>query len=76
MPSLREYARVWGLNAARLDLVADDSPLHTVTEIALDNGFTHLGRFSVNYRELFGESPSETLARRMSSQITRRTFDL
>ena len=71
-----EYIKKRRLNAARLDLVADDSPLHTVTEIALDNGFTHLGRFSVNYRELFGESPSETLARRMSSQVTHRTFDL
>jgi len=32
-----------------------------VTEIALDYGFTHLGRFSSDYRKLFGELPSETL---------------
>ncbi len=28
-----------------------------VTEMALDHGFWHLGRFSSQYRELFGESP-------------------
>ncbi len=32
-----------------------------VTEIALAAGFTHLGRFSINYREKYGVSPSETL---------------
>ncbi|MEX0604084.1 MAG: AraC family transcriptional regulator [Marinobacter sp.] len=32
-----------------------------VTEIALDYGFTHLGRFSSDYRKNFGELPSETL---------------
>ena len=36
----------------------------TVTEIAIASGFTHLGRFSVDYREHFGESPRETLAKR------------
>jgi AraC-like DNA-binding protein len=34
-----------------------------ITEIALRWGFAHLGRFAVEYRERFGESPSETLAR-------------
>jgi len=33
-----------------------------VTEIATGFGFTHLGRFSVMYRNLFGESPRDTLA--------------
>ncbi|MFC6668794.1 AraC family transcriptional regulator [Marinobacterium aestuariivivens] len=32
-----------------------------VTEIALDYGFSHLGRFSSDYRKMFGELPSETL---------------
>ena len=27
-------------------------------------GFTHMGRFSVEYRKRFGESPSETLDQR------------
>ena len=33
----------------------------TVTRVATDHGFWELGRFSVTYRKLFGESPSETL---------------
>ena len=32
-----------------------------VTRIASDQGFTQLGRFAVEYRERFGESPSDTL---------------
>jgi len=32
----------------------------SVTEVALRFGFGNLGRFAVEYRELFGESPSRT----------------
>lgn len=32
-----------------------------VTEVAIRYGFGHLGRFSVMYRDMFGESPRDTL---------------
>jgi transcriptional regulator GlxA family with amidase domain len=40
----------------------------TVTGIVTDHGFWELGRFSVTYRALFGETPSETL-RRPAQQV-------
>lgn len=35
----------------------------TVSRIALDYGFSQLGRFAAEYRQRFGESPSDTLHR-------------
>jgi AraC-like DNA-binding protein len=46
--------------AARLRLAAA-GPVDSVTKIALANGFTQLGRFAVDYRKRYGESPSATL---------------
>jgi AraC-like DNA-binding protein len=39
-------------------------PEDSVTAIAMSWGFSHMGRFSVEYRKRYGESPSETLGRR------------
>jgi AraC-like DNA-binding protein len=36
----------------------------SVTEIAMSWGFSHMGRFSIEYRKLFGEQPSKTIRRR------------
>ncbi len=46
------------LDAARAALLAN--PERGVTDVALECGFTHLGRFSAYYRERFGELPSAT----------------
>jgi len=48
------------LQAAR-NLLETASSGTTVTMVALDCGFAHLGRFSLEYARRFGESPSETL---------------
>lgn len=55
------------LRDVRLELVqkdlkaADPSRGVSVTEVALNHGFTHLGRFAQAYRDRFGVTPSETL---------------
>lgn len=51
------------LNEARRLLRSAPQSAH-VTEIAGRLGFGHLGRFSGEYRQLFGESPRDTLAGR------------
>jgi AraC-like DNA-binding protein len=35
----------------------------TISDLAMTWGFTHMGRFSAEYRRHFGETPSETLKR-------------
>ena len=52
------------LDRAHAELGAADPEESQVGDIALRLGFTHLGRFSVQYRQRFGESPSATLRRR------------
>ncbi|WP_407187932.1 AraC family transcriptional regulator [Bradyrhizobium centrosematis] len=54
--------RLAGLHAR----LAQASPDASITDIAFDLGFTHLGRMAGAYREKFGETPSATLRRRMS----------
>jgi transcriptional regulator GlxA family with amidase domain len=57
------HLRMLRLSQAKRSLLAADRRLVTVTEIATCFGFLELGRFSVEYRKVFGESPSETLSR-------------
>jgi AraC-like DNA-binding protein len=45
------------------DALRRAQPEESVTEIAMAWGFSHMGRFSVEYRKRFGERPSETLGR-------------
>ena len=54
------YIRSRRLELARADL-AEAGRGVTVTEVATRWGFTHLGRFAADYRDRFGESPSQTL---------------
>ncbi len=47
------------------DTLADALPTDgvTVSDVALNWGFTHLGNFAAAYRQRFGEAPSQTLRR-------------
>ena len=51
------------LHLARRALLLASEGGATVTSVAMAHGFWELGRFSVGYRALFGESPSATLRR-------------
>jgi AraC-like DNA-binding protein len=52
------------MHLARQALLRAEPANTTVTAIATDHGFWELGRFSVEYRALFGESPSTSLRHR------------
>jgi transcriptional regulator GlxA family with amidase domain len=55
------------LKKARMLLQHADPSTVTVTSIAQECGFTHMGQFSLDYKRLFGELPSTTLRRRAFS---------
>ena len=61
--SPKRYLWVRRMHLARRALRSADAETKTVTEIATDYGFWELGRFSVAYLSLFGESPSKALRR-------------
>lgn len=53
------FLRQVRLEGVRADL-SNALPGKGVSELALDWGFNHLGRFATEYRRCFGESPSDT----------------
>ncbi len=55
------YHRRLRLNEARRELSRSSSCEVTVAQVALRWGFDHFGRFSVDYHNLFGETPTTTL---------------
>jgi AraC-like DNA-binding protein len=66
------YLWLQRMRLARRSLLHADPTTRTVTEIATEHGFWELGRFSVEYRALFGESPSVTLKRPAERPLTRK----
>lgn len=58
-----KYHRLRRLSLARHSLRRRDVAVASVTAVARQHGFNDLGRFSVRYRALFGETPSVTLGR-------------
>ncbi|MGI9342961.1 MAG: AraC family transcriptional regulator [Gammaproteobacteria bacterium] len=55
------FARARRLEAMQRALLAAEPGGASVTDIAYDHGFSHLGRFATEYRRAFGELPSATL---------------
>jgi len=66
------WARRMRLALARQEFVRR-GPCATVTSVALNSGFTQLGRFAAEYRKAFGELPSATINR--AKRSSRQPFD-
>ena len=64
------YVRNLRLCRVRHDLQAPGSEDDSVSSAARRWSFTHMGQFSHDYRVLFGEMPSETLARRRREPVS------
>lgn len=56
-----QYLRELRLQRVRDDLLSGGGP--NIASIALRWGFEHMGRFAAQYRQAFGETPSQTLRR-------------
>jgi AraC family ethanolamine operon transcriptional activator len=57
------YLRRQRLHGVRRTLLNTVTGTGVIKRVALEWGYWHLGRFAKEYRQLFGESPRETLAR-------------
>ena len=62
---LRRLAMVRNLLRSR------EGPAPLVKSVALAHGFWHLGLFAIDYRAMYGEMPSETLARVRGARVVR-----
>ena len=58
-----QFVRDRRVEAAQRILFGSQPGETTVTQVAMDMGFLHLGRFATDYRARFGESPSDTLSK-------------
>lgn len=63
-----QYLRCLRLNGVRKDLIASSSQALGIGDAAAAWGFFHLSHFASDYRELFGELPSQTERRNGSSR--------
>lgn len=59
--SMHRYMRLRRLWNVRQQLVRSEQP-QSIKAIALLNGFWHMGEFTSLYRDLFGETPQQTMA--------------
>lgn len=66
--SPKDYIRQRKLERIHTLLRDPSHSVRSVTEVAMDHGFLHLGRFSERYRQRFGELPSTTFKRHRAGQ--------
>ena len=63
------FIRLLKLNLVHNELKKSDYGEVSVSRIAQKWGFSHMGRFSQYYTELFGKNPSKTLTREYAKEI-------
>ena len=61
----KKYLHLLRFNAVKKELLLADPHATTVSRIALKYDFLHMGHFSAGYKQLFGETPSQTLHRKL-----------
>lgn len=71
--SPQAWFQVMKLNTIHRELRSKGPGDVRITDVAMRSGFTHLGRFSVDYRRLFGERPIDTLKKREYKSIALTT---
>ena len=59
--SPKNYTLLHRMNNVRKQLRKENQKKHTVSEIARQHGFWHMGQFSSYYKKMFDELPSDTL---------------
>ena len=56
----KAFLQAWRLDGVRRKLSGRSQRIRTISDIANDYGFWHMGQFAADYRRQFGELPSET----------------
>jgi len=59
--SPKQYLQCYRLGKIHHYLLKNDHNKDTVGKIAYEHGFSHMGRFSDNYKSMFGKTPYSTL---------------
>jgi transcriptional regulator GlxA family with amidase domain len=60
----KKYLHHLRLNAIRKELICADPHATFISDLAVKYDFLHMGHFSEGYKQMFGETPSQTLHRK------------
>lgn len=72
--SIHSYIKAYRLKCINHEILNSSSDIN-ITYIALNWGIRHLGRFSKEYKEFFGESPSTTLKKMLKNTSSSKALE-
>jgi len=64
----KRYSKIRQLNLVRRAIRQSHSTAESITAILSEHGVTEFGRFAIEYKALFNESPAETLHKHLVPQ--------